>query len=422
MPAADNPLDTMEKIRRELRSGYPARPRPAEPAAQSPTARSKISETKIEEKIPDRTPKSVLPERKVEPKETPAARPTFPLPGPEKEKPESVSSAFLKRPSEAKPRPAVPVGPVTPASPVSAAAPVTLPVPAVPLSSVKPEDAHVPSPSRPFIPPLEDSFEQAWERAKLSAPPDSPHLSRAAAGSIIAVALAVILVALAYNFRQGIGDAFIELGQSISGDKRASAPTGETKPQNQPASQQGPPQRPEAIASQPPSASTEKEKAAAPNSTSPDPDGASAAVTKGAGAAKNGTTSSHGSPQGPGFVAVPSPVKPRENSTAQLLADAGAKEITPAELGTGQEEFNSAREILRGNNRERDLWKAVNLLWAGVRKGYVPAEVTLADLFRRGDGVEKNCDQARVLLVAASKKGSLDARQMLEQIAEHGCE
>jgi TPR repeat protein len=64
----------------------------------------------------------------------------------------------------------------------------------------------------------------------------------------------------------------------------------------------------------------------------------------------------------------------------------------------------------------------VDLLWAGVRKGYVPAEVTLADLFRRGDGVEKNCDQARVLLVAASKKGSSDARQMLEQIAEQGCQ
>jgi len=64
----------------------------------------------------------------------------------------------------------------------------------------------------------------------------------------------------------------------------------------------------------------------------------------------------------------------------------------------------------------------VDLLWAGVRKGYVPAEVTLADLFRRGDGVEKNCDQARVLLVAASKKGSLDARQMLEHMAEQGCE
>ena len=91
------------------------------------------------------------------------------------------------------------------------------------------------------------------------------------------------------------------------------------------------------------------------------------------------------------------------------------------EAGSGQEEFNAAREMLRGDRRHRDLSRAVDLLWAGVRKGYVPAEVTLADLYRRGDGVAKSCDQAQVLLVAASKKGSPEARQMLEQMAEEGC-
>jgi TPR repeat protein len=90
--------------------------------------------------------------------------------------------------------------------------------------------------------------------------------------------------------------------------------------------------------------------------------------------------------------------------------------------GSGQEEFLVARDILRGSNRQQDLSRAVALLWASVKKGHVPAEVTLADLYRRGDGVEKNCDQARVLLVAASKKGSIEARHMLEQIAEQGCE
>jgi len=91
------------------------------------------------------------------------------------------------------------------------------------------------------------------------------------------------------------------------------------------------------------------------------------------------------------------------------------------ESTTGQAEFNLAKEILRGNNRRRDLPKAVDLLWNGVKKGYVPAEVTLADLYLRGDGVQASCDQARILLVAASKKGSTDARQKLEQLAEKGC-
>jgi len=211
------------------------------------------------------------------------------------------------------------------------------------------------------------------------------------------------------------------LGQSISGDRRATAPGVDTKPENRPSGQQDAAQKPEPAAPQPQSASTEKENVAQPNSTSPNPDGAAGTANSGPAAAKNGTAST-ANPKGPGFVAVPLPAKPHENSTSQILADAGAKETTSAEVGTGQEEFNSARDILRGSSRQTQMWRAVDLLWAGVRKGYVPAEVTLADLFRRGEGVEKNCDQARVLLVAASKKGSLEARQMLEQMAEQGCE
>ena len=99
-----------------------------------------------------------------------------------------------------------------------------------------------------------------------------------------------------------------------------------------------------------------------------------------------------------------------------------AKTEAPVSSGTGQEEFDAAREILRGKNRAEDLPRAVELLWSAVKKGNVPAEVTLGDLYRRGDGVDKSCDQARVLLVAASKKGSADARQQLEQMAEQGCQ
>jgi hypothetical protein len=430
-PAAAAPLDSMEKIRQELRSGYPARPRPAEHAARSGVSEPPVSDPKIEPKTPDRKPKPVFPQRKIEEQESPAASRPFPLPArnvPEKEKPETVSSAFLKSlQRETKPRPvapaasAVPAAPAAPVTSVPRGDPAAWSAPAFPLPPAKPAETYIPSQSRPFVPLPEDSFEQAWERAKLSAPPDSPHLSRAAAGGIIAIALAVILGALAYNFREGIGSAFIQLGQSISGDRGAPAPGGGIKPETRPSGQQDMAQKPEAAASRPQSASTEKENAAQPNSTSPNPDSAVGTANSGPAAAKSGTAST-ANPKGPGFVAVPLPANPHENSTSQILADAGAKEVTPADLETGQEEFNSAREILRGSSRQRDLPRAVDLLWAGVRKGYVPAEVTLADLFRRGDGVEKNCDQARVLLVAASKKGSLDARQMLEHMAEQGCE
>jgi TPR repeat protein len=118
-------------------------------------------------------------------------------------------------------------------------------------------------------------------------------------------------------------------------------------------------------------------------------------------------------------ASVPAVVKPPENSPAQVAVDPAR---SAADAASGQEEFAIARDILHSSSRQQDFSKAVALLWSSVRKGYMPAEVTLADLYRRGDGVEKNCDQARVLLVAASKKGSVEARQMLEQIAERGCE
>ncbi|HYK39507.1 MAG TPA: hypothetical protein VEU98_05745, partial [Candidatus Eremiobacteraceae bacterium] len=68
-----------------------------------------------------------------------------------------------------------------------------------------------------------------------------------------------------------------------------------------------------------------------------------------------------------------------------------------------------------------DLPNAVALLWSSVEKGYVSAEVTLADLYARGDGVEKSCEQARVLLEAAIRKGSPEAGRRLNLLSEQGC-
>jgi localization factor PodJL len=139
-------------------------------------------------------------------------------------------------------------------------------------------------------------------------------------------------------------------------------------------------------------------------------------------AAAGEATITPGSPEKKSGAAVPPGARVPETSASSVSADSAAKTGVAAETVTGQEEFAMAQDILRGSNRQQDLFRAVALLWSSVKKGYVPAEVTLGDLYRRGDGVERNCDQARVLLVAASKKGSFEARQILEQIAEQGCE
>jgi PilZ domain len=60
-------------------------------------------------------------------------------------------------------------------------------------------------------------------------------------------------------------------------------------------------------------------------------------------------------------------------------------------------------------------------LWAALRAGDSSAEVPLAQLYLTGDGVPKSCDQARVLLRAASKRGDIEALHQLQQLRKSGC-
>jgi len=45
----------------------------------------------------------------------------------------------------------------------------------------------------------------------------------------------------------------------------------------------------------------------------------------------------------------------------------------------------------------------------------------LADLYARGDGVPRSCDQARILLTAALKRGASEAGQKLRDLQSSGC-
>ena len=54
----------------------------------------------------------------------------------------------------------------------------------------------------------------------------------------------------------------------------------------------------------------------------------------------------------------------------------------------------------------RDASEAAKLLWKAVGKQNPTAAILLSGLYARGDGVTRNCDQARLLLLAATKHGS----------------
>jgi hypothetical protein len=106
---------------------------------------------------------------------------------------------------------------------------------------------------------------------------------------------------------------------------------------------------------------------------------------------------------------------PSTNTHAAALA----KPLPTADGGT--EELDRARELLAGRSSPPDAGQASLWLWKAVSKHNLPAVLLLADLYARGEGVSRNCDQARVLLTAALKRGSVEAGQRLQELQRSGC-
>lgn len=96
------------------------------------------------------------------------------------------------------------------------------------------------------------------------------------------------------------------------------------------------------------------------------------------------------------------------NKQGQDLAMPGAKEVP------GRLEY-------RRPSAARDRSAEATRLWSAVGSGDSSAEVDLARLYLMGDGVPRNCEQAKVLLRAAAKGGSGEARQELKKLRSRGC-
>jgi hypothetical protein len=103
-------------------------------------------------------------------------------------------------------------------------------------------------------------------------------------------------------------------------------------------------------------------------------------------------------------------VVPAANSSPPSAAQSGAQELAMAE-----KYLNGTQGATRDN---RD---AVQWLWKAVGKGNPAATIVLSDLYLRGDGVPKSCDQARLLLDAASRKGVRAAADRLRNLQAFGC-
>lgn len=122
---------------------------------------------------------------------------------------------------------------------------------------------------------------------------------------------------------------------------------------------------------------------------------------------------------------VNEPLEPANQKPASALRDslpAAPAGSVGAAGDNGQQEYERAEEILRDKKRETEIGEAVQLLWLAAQKGNVNGMVTLAELYRRGRGVRKDCTQSRILLSTAALKGSVEAREQLGKLAQEGCE
>jgi hypothetical protein len=120
---------------------------------------------------------------------------------------------------------------------------------------------------------------------------------------------------------------------------------------------------------------------------------------------------------------IPEP-RPRERGTVETVSDKKVPpDVQPASLGNGNEELAIAQRYLNGGTGlERNSTEAAQWLWKSVAKHNSSATLILADLYLRGDGVSKNCDQARVLLDSAARKGVEGAGERLRNLQAFGCQ
>jgi hypothetical protein len=237
-------------------------------------------------------------------------------------------------------------------------------------------------PSAPVLPRSTHILTE-WEY-----PDGLPAEPRRGNGVVIAAVVVcfLLLAILLYSFRETIGRSLISLGQTLSASSSAPSETSQAQ------------------ASDTPKAAEEVQQPVPANPGKEDNPAANVAgkSSQSQAAMTGGDKSESVRPPADREKAVPPPTK----------AETQFRDERPAP---------SAEEGPARNTRSQDPAEEVRSLWSAVGQGNTSAEVTLAKLYLIGGGVAKNCDQARVLLRAAAKKGNTEAISKLSQITRQGC-
>jgi hypothetical protein len=117
-------------------------------------------------------------------------------------------------------------------------------------------------------------------------------------------------------------------------------------------------------------------------------------------------------------------VKTQSAMNDQPLTAPGAEQNRRETPGrNGAVELAIAQDYLNGANGEpRNSAEAAKWLWKSMAKHNATATLALADLYLKGDGVSKNCDQARILLDSAARGGIQQAGERLRNLQAFGCQ
>ncbi len=169
----------------------------------------------------------------------------------------------------------------------------------------------------------------------------------------------------------------------------------------------------------------------------PFPDGITASSPANAGASNSSTFVADNAipvPGQPAAANVAASAPPASDPNLSAAASARAMAAPAAESSESQSRaisnqpatFRPDRTAIPGDyemsraahskyEEDRAAW-----LWKAVAKGNPQARIKLASMYVQGSGVDRNCDQAQVLLSGAAKEGNQQAKLSLEQIRLQG--
>jgi hypothetical protein len=277
------------------------------------------------------------------------------------------------------------------------------------LHDISPETAPVAVLEPPATESLIEPLPELQPEIEYNEGVDSHPASRSPLTRAIGMMLLLALIAAGVVYHHQVGHALIWLGQIIAG------PEGTRVPQSSVA--------------EPPAQATPVPETTVPASSPAFSDGSATSTPQGDRAAPSETqpVATRKAIEAPPILPA-TPSSSTKTPSAPVIHPAPQQERIP-EPGsssgtagdTGQQAYQQAEQILRNRSSQAELAVAVRLLWVAVEKGNGEAEVALAELYRQGKGAAKNCDQARILLSAAARKGSAEARKRLEEFMRNGC-